>query len=538
MEDYLSLKKQRELLWQSFLEKEISKLSKASQWLRKMPRSYKHFDDFIDLRSPDTGTFFKNNLSTPLLVQQLQFFPFIRHDISIPKFTRKNGKRVKEKNKVRPICYAAHKDALIYAFYSKLLYWFYNNVLQQEWISECVIAYRENSEKCNIEYANEVFAFIKNTGECLCLCYDIKKFYDTLDHLYLKKMRQSVLNLDYLPSDHLNLYKSLTKFRYVFRKDILKFFWFSHSSLKRVKNFCEKLPVEFWFGNTPRNIDFHSLFRRKLDVIKRTKQWEKFVRKNELEEQEDPNNVYRSIWRRIFPYGIPQWSPISWTLSNIYMIDFDKQVQNKVSWLKWLYRRYCDDIIIVLPDVHDKEKIEDFIVNILEKEMRLRISDNKKEVIEFKIDSHWDLRWFDFMEKDKNKYLQYLWFEFNWQNAYIRSSSLSRFYRRIHKKISNLVRYAYSAKWTWDTLYKRKLLYQNTNLHDRYSKRINQKDKTKWNFTTYWNRAIKWLTVNNKQKYIKNQLEKHVKVIKEMVKKQSDKQRRKRLLRRIYSPLK
>ena len=53
--------------------------------------------------------------------------------------------------------------------------------------------------------------------------------------------------------------------------------------------------------------------------------------------------------------GIPQGSPISAVLSNVYMIEFDEQVKEYVSLNGGIYMRYSDDFLIVLPCERDDE---------------------------------------------------------------------------------------------------------------------------------------------------------------------------------------
>jgi hypothetical protein len=48
-------------------------------------------------------------------------------------------------------------------------------------------------------------------------------------------------------------------------------------------------------------------------------------------------------------FGIPQGSPISDLLANIYLVDFDCEIQSLVSSVGGVYRRYSDDILIILP---------------------------------------------------------------------------------------------------------------------------------------------------------------------------------------------
>jgi retron-type reverse transcriptase len=47
--------------------------------------------------------------------------------------------------------------------------------------------------------------------------------------------------------------------------------------------------------------------------------------------------------------GIPQGSPISALLSNIYMFSFDKHMKNYVDSIGGKYFRYCDDMLLIVP---------------------------------------------------------------------------------------------------------------------------------------------------------------------------------------------
>src|SRR5690606_13844326 len=55
--------------------------------------------------------------------------------------------------------------------------------------------------------------------------------------------------------------------------------------------------------------------------------------------------------------GIPQGSPISALLSNIYMIGFDAAMQAYATKQGGSYRRYCDDILLVLPQSKETSAI-------------------------------------------------------------------------------------------------------------------------------------------------------------------------------------
>ncbi len=76
--------------------------------------------------------------------------------------------------------------------------------------------------------------------------------------------------------------------------------------------------------------------------------------------------------------GIPQGSPISAILSNIYMIDFDVKMKEFISKVNGKYYRYCDDILCIAPIVY-KSKIEKFIIDNVDL-LRLKINDDKTEI--------------------------------------------------------------------------------------------------------------------------------------------------------------
>jgi hypothetical protein len=79
--------------------------------------------------------------------------------------------------------------------------------------------------------------------------------------------------------------------------------------------------------------------------------------------------------------GIPQGSPISALLSNIYMMEFDEQISKYVKAYGGSYLRYCDDILLILPGSKESEAIR--VVGEKVKEIRLEIQESKTEVCRF-----------------------------------------------------------------------------------------------------------------------------------------------------------
>ena len=108
-----------------------------------------------------------------------------------------------------------------------------------------------------------------------------------------------------------------------------------------------------------RSITKHSWFE--LDEIRKYKGLER-KEFNKLERIFTPEEFRAFKKGRIHTntngYGIPQGSAISATFSNIYLIDFDKQINDYVTSRGGLYRRYCDDFIIVMPWMADQSNKE------------------------------------------------------------------------------------------------------------------------------------------------------------------------------------
>ena len=65
------------------------------------------------------------------------------------------------------------------------------------------------------------------------------------------------------------------------------------------------------------------------------------------------SSVPKRPWRYHRRIGVPQGSPISATLANIYMLSADKQLHEYVTSFGGFYMRYSDDFMIVLPDKGD-----------------------------------------------------------------------------------------------------------------------------------------------------------------------------------------
>jgi len=440
-------------------------------------RKYLHFDRFIQFHK--NIQFFKSYFKNAIVnVSKHGFYPMIKADIVTPRIKHEKdpvtGKiKPVKKTKTRPISYASHFDSFIYSWYSTVLTYFYEKKIKELDIEDCVLAYLEKG-KSNIEFAHEVFEFVKELSNkadgCVALAFDLSSFFDGLDHDILKDKWCKVLEIHTarLPKDHFAVFKSLTDYTFIKKETLEIHFPIPVGKGLKMERFC-----------TPKQ------FR---EVLMSENLIEKNIFANQIEGSKKLG----------VKCGIPQGSPISACLSNIYLLDFDTKL-NKASKLKnALYRRYCDDLIIVCK-LSDKEYFHKLITDSI-KEYEVVVNKDKTEITYFKENAKGVLR--GFANEDKYKNLQYLGFEFNGQNAYIRASSMSRYSRRMTSKVEQAIHDAYDIDFGQKDFIFRKKLYQR--FTDRGSR----------NFISYAKRAYN--DVMN-SKTIRNQVKNSVGKIERLI---------------------
>ncbi|NTW45681.1 MAG: hypothetical protein HGB18_01330 [Candidatus Moranbacteria bacterium] len=347
---------------------------------KRAKRRYLHFDNRLNLSDIK-----KSNVWMPNVIIGHSFFPFIRYTIKTRRLRKTQGSKKQIIEKKRDIDYAAHGDALIYSWYAFLLTEYYENFIKTEGVDSYITAYRKNLGENNVNFAKRVFDFISEKENCSVLCLDVEHFFPSLDHQLLKKNWMLILGVDSLPKDHYVIFRIITRFSYVLMDLIIE--KMGRRNQKDLSRLCT--PIEFRNKISP------------LIIVNRAKK------------------------------GIPQGSPISAVLSNIYMLQFDIAVSNQIEAVGGLYQRYCDDIIIVVPTKYIA-KIESFTLSEIAK-IQLTINPSKMEKREFKRIKG-KLRCFD-SGSDNLLTLKYLGLEFDGERSYIRHSGIGKYEKRMNRSI-------------------------------------------------------------------------------------------------------
>ena len=235
--------------------------------------------------------------------------------------------------------------------------------------------------------------------------------------------------------------------------------------------------------------------------------------------------------------GIPQGTPISAFLANLYLLEFDKFiVEELVKKENCFYRRYSDDIAIIFNSFEDFEKMSIEIVNkISEFPLSLKINQQKTVVSKFskKNGILKSITKTELSEKyTEHNSLKYLGFEFDGNKVLLKPTSLSKFYREMKMSIrrkanraNSAIRYnkKYPKRKKKDTkIYLTKLYRRFTHLG---------KNKAKSNYLTYVDRASIEIYPNLKGKNnpIRKQVSKAWSIFRKSIRKYEDIKKKKPL---------
>lgn len=403
----------------------------SEKTILKSQRYYAHFDYRTDIAKS------WHYISDPQNICKHGFYPFIHYVKDMSKYSAEKGE-IKEKH--RDICYAAHIDRCIFQLYNFILNEQYNEECDRIGIHDVAVAYRTNlNRQNNIDFAKRAIQFIRRSHNCYIMVGDFTKFFDNLNHEYLKKQWCQLFHIDRLPSDHYAVFKNITRYSFFELVDLLKI---------------------NGLDDTPKG-------RRALNQKERV-----------LSPQDLKKNAFRIQKNKYC--GIPQGSPMSGVLANLYMLEIDKSIHDFVLKYNGLYMRYSDDFIIVLPHIEESTAISALthISNLFNNLScsGLELQPSKTQYYHFaekKIENCGEI-----INKDadcSNRHLNFLGFTFDGQMVSLRAKTVSKYYQRMRKKAKTLAR---SGGYT-----KRGNHISKKNLYMRYS--VRGSASKPGNFLTY-----------------------------------------------------
>jgi hypothetical protein len=357
-------------------------------------------------------------VTDPLRVAQNTFFPLLRYTKGWQPFRpdEESGKP-RPKPKDRPIRYAARRDAYIFAYYRHLLSIPYEAELARLGISQCPVAYRRiptegdaRRGKCNIQFAREAFDRIRGHGDCCAIAVDISSYFESLDHERLRALWCRLLSVDRLPKDHFAVFKNITRYRVVERVEAYRRlgFYGVKSATKNGK------PINGYlvpYSDVPTQLCSPHIFRQK--ILGENGEYESLVL---------PNTK---------AHGIPQGAPISDLLANLYLIDFDVEMNALASSLGGSYVRYSDDILLILPVAVDQAEqiMADLPARIRAYGDKLVIKPSKSSLVQYtQGDQSQSCKLI--AGKGRNG-LEYLGFRFDGRDVFLRDATMSNLYRKV-----------------------------------------------------------------------------------------------------------
>ncbi|EDP97842.1 reverse transcriptase domain-containing protein [Kordia algicida OT-1] len=480
-------------------------------------KRYPHIGEPLSLKD---YKWIKDYVENTKCIKEHSFLPLIHKCIIKRKYRADNSNLIRNKKgermrfidrpKIRNIYYASHIDSIVFSYYNHLISEEYEKLIKTKNFNESIVAYRKipvtigsEKNKCNIDFAKSTFEFIKKNenNKLTAIVADITAFFDNLDHKILKKQWCKVLNTNTLPEHHYNVFKALTNLHYVEGDQL-------YNSYNRT------MLVEKGVPNSSRDkkikrieIKSNSYFKEKNAVAYCTK--EEFLTNN--------LNLVISARNKV---GIPQGSPISATLANVYMLDFDQEVYNKVEAVGGYYQRYSDDLIIVCDQKYEDDILM-FIRDRVKNLTRLDIHPSKTTVYRFKKVSS-VFKGFEIDEASKipnyNKCLEYLGFSYDGQRVLIKDSGFSKFYRSMKRSFKKSTSLAIYSKNPDKSLFKQRLYKRFT--HRGAKRKLiyhpSKLDPTKYEKTKkyYWGNYLSYI-------YKANDSMRHLNGGKDIIKRQS-----------------
>lgn len=485
-----------------------------TDWKPKF-KNYPHFD------APIPPAEVMNIVQDEVGVAKNKFFPFLFYDQTIPKYGKKNSEI-----KPRRIRYASRRDSYIFSYYRHKLSQHYETRLREENLHDTVSAYRKipvssdkEEGKCNIHFAKEAFEEIIRRGDCYAVALDISSYFEKISHDNLEKIWCDIMGFSELPQDHKCVFKNITEYSEVEFDEVCKVLGFKGAvTINGVEKFGFKMPKENFFKDAQyKQLCSPSQFR------------EKIVNSN-------------MINRNTNSFGIPQGSPISDVLANMYLLYFDKNLKEFSGNNDIFYRRYSDDILVVMPKNKKliKETIEKIQNEIRDAGKELEIKDSKTIMKEFtghnSILECSPLNIEEIGSKNHNgNCFEYLGFSFDGQNVRLKDGTMHRLNRKMvyaARREAALLAARYHGKTPAKImeLLNFSVLYQKFGKVKDFEKLdlSQMRDKKKLTFLTYAKKADRIMKESGLNSKILGQMKHHKKQLKKLCYEEIIKQNSKR----------
>lgn len=398
----------RKTKWANCCNKEIdcihcSNFEFCKKWLayvdkHRNRKRYAHFDARTSLADDRT----RKRVLDARWVARHGFWPLIHMPLKLSKFGKSDeSQKPTKKKKIRDVRYPAHIDRCVFQRYAFLVNELYNEAILETDVDKCAIAYRTGKGLSTIDYAKSVFDFIAQHDDCIILVTDFKDFFESIDHKFLKSSLCRLLRCDVLPADFYAVFKNSTAYSYWDWESLLKINHLEHCRAAR-KTLNSKEVV----------LTREEFLQNKKDCLQRNKSGK----------------------------GIPQGSPLSAVLSNVYLSELDAKVSELVSSAGGLYYRYCDDAIVVLPTktsgLEKTMAIIKNIVNAFGSYPGVEVQREKTGFLRYEhVDGLGSISKVDesgrFEERGK---LNYLGFTFDGNEIRIREKTIGKYYYRMRGK--------------------------------------------------------------------------------------------------------
>lgn len=462
----------------------------ANGWSPKI-KNYPHFDSPISLSEIEAL------VTNPARVASNTFYPFLRYTQSWQPF--RSGPKGKPKPKTRPIRFASRRDAYIFSYYRHLLVERYEALLPGLGISDAVLAYRKIRDatgggKSNIEFARDAFRSVADFGTCGVVALDISSFFESLDHDLLRFQWCRVLGVTALPSDHEAVFRAMTRYAVVDRDAVYTRLGFiADDPTTGVPGYT--VP----FDDMPRKLCSNAQFRELICGKGGT------------------HKTLLDVNRR--PFGIPQGSPISDLLANLYMIDFDIALDAYCRARGGVYFRYSDDVLMVIPgEIIAAEQARDFaMAEITRQGPKLRIKPSKTAVLRYMPDPKGGQVFTHISGEQGRNGLEYLGFRYDGKQVLLRDSTLSRLYRKVSASVHWAVT-AHVARYPGKDAAFLEGQFDYSDFFQRYGRVDDFDEASDYDTWTFWTYARKAMTAfGAKGRPIPRQLRRYKTIVRERV---------------------